>query len=79
LQWTADQSGFQLKNVDLHVKRGELVAVVGMVGSGKSMLIQSLLTETNRVSGRCVMYITRPMVAVSEHGRCLLAAFHLYG
>lgn len=35
-----------LKNIDLDVKHGEFVAVVGEVGSGKSMLLLSLLRET---------------------------------
>ena len=53
-QWSTLPVGFELKNVDLEVARGELVAVVGLVGSGKSMLIQSILRETNRVSGTYV-------------------------
>lgn len=36
----------------MKVRRGELVAVVGGVGSGKSMLLQSMLGETANVTGR---------------------------
>lgn len=35
-----------LKNIDLQVREGEFVAIVGEVGSGKSMLLLSLLGET---------------------------------
>ncbi|WP_373997765.1 ABC transporter ATP-binding protein [Bdellovibrio bacteriovorus] len=35
-----------LKNINLDVKHGEFVAVVGEVGAGKSMLLLSLLRET---------------------------------
>jgi ATP-binding cassette subfamily B multidrug efflux pump len=35
-----------LKNIDLQVSEGEFLAVVGEVGSGKSMLLLSLLGET---------------------------------
>lgn len=41
-----------LKNINLHIPRGSLVAVVGAVGSGKSSLLSALLGEMNKVSGR---------------------------
>ncbi|XP_025103128.1 LOW QUALITY PROTEIN: multidrug resistance-associated protein 1-like [Pomacea canaliculata] len=41
-----------LKNIDISVGVGRLVAVVGHVGSGKSSLISSLLGETEKVSGK---------------------------
>nr|XP_014086909.1 multidrug resistance-associated protein 1 isoform X2 [Bactrocera oleae] len=41
-----------LKNIDLTVKKGTLCAVVGTVGSGKSSLIQALLGEMDKLSGR---------------------------
>ncbi|XP_025100028.1 multidrug resistance-associated protein 1-like [Pomacea canaliculata] len=40
-----------LKNVDINIGVGSLVAVVGHVGSGKSSLISSLLGETEKISG----------------------------
>lgn len=40
-----------LKDLTLSVKRGELVAVVGAVASGKSSLISAILGELPRVSG----------------------------
>ena len=34
-----------LRDINMHVKEGQLVAVVGSVGSGKSSLISALLGE----------------------------------
>ncbi|XP_057325982.1 multidrug resistance-associated protein 1 isoform X4 [Microplitis mediator] len=41
-----------LKNINLQVQQGQLVAVVGTVGSGKSSLISAFLGEMERISGR---------------------------
>lgn len=40
-----------LKNVNLHLEKGKLAAVVGPVGSGKSSLVYSLLGETLKMNG----------------------------
>ena len=40
-----------LKNIDFNVKDGQLVGVVGSVGSGKSSLISGLLGEMKTISG----------------------------
>ncbi|CAH0750174.1 unnamed protein product [Diatraea saccharalis] len=50
--WGEKDSEPVLKNINLHVPRGSLVAVVGAVGSGKSSLLSALLGEMNKVSGR---------------------------
>ncbi|XP_076672367.1 multidrug-Resistance like Protein 1 isoform X1 [Andrena cerasifolii] len=41
-----------LRNINMQVDQGQLVAVVGTVGSGKSSLISALLGEMEKVSGR---------------------------
>ncbi|XP_065933440.1 ATP-binding cassette sub-family C member 4-like isoform X2 [Magallana gigas] len=46
---------FSLKNIDLDIKKGELLAVVGPVGSGKTSLLLSLLKELPPETGQvCV-------------------------
>jgi len=42
---------FSLKNIDLDIVSGSLVAVVGTVGSGKSSLLSALLGEMERCAG----------------------------
>ncbi|KAH8831323.1 P-loop containing nucleoside triphosphate hydrolase protein [Flagelloscypha sp. PMI_526] len=46
-----DQPPFHVKNIDLVVPRGQLVAIVGAVGSGKTSLMQGCLGEMRRLSG----------------------------
>ncbi|KAJ8559009.1 hypothetical protein ON010_g8439 [Phytophthora cinnamomi] len=46
---------FRLDNVNLQVKRGALVMIVGKVGSGKSSLLNALLGEMPRTSGELKM------------------------
>jgi ABC-type transport system involved in cytochrome bd biosynthesis fused ATPase/permease subunit len=40
-----------LKDIIMEVRRGELVAVVGTVGSGKSSLLSCIMGEMEKVSG----------------------------
>ncbi len=42
---------FRLQNIDLKVLNGELVAIVGSVGSGKSSLISAMLGEIRKLDG----------------------------
>ncbi|KZT29601.1 ABC protein [Neolentinus lepideus HHB14362 ss-1] len=42
---------FQVKDVDMSIERGSLVAIVGPVGSGKSSLLQGLIGEMRMVKG----------------------------
>ncbi|KAI8918715.1 P-loop containing nucleoside triphosphate hydrolase protein [Entophlyctis helioformis] len=44
-------AGWTLRNINLTIPRGKLVAVVGTVGSGKSSLLNALIGEMKRVSG----------------------------
>ena len=39
-------------SIDLEVKKGELVAVVGQVGTGKSSLISAILGEMQKLKGQ---------------------------
>ncbi|KAH7925482.1 ABC protein [Leucogyrophana mollusca] len=42
---------FRVKNVTMTITRGQLVAIVGPVGSGKSSLLQGIIGEMRKVSG----------------------------
>ena len=59
-QW-GPQTGPVLHDLDLTVNRGELVAIVGEVGSGKSTLMQAVLGELYPVD-ECAAQISRPEV-----------------
>lgn len=50
--WGDQDADPVLKNLNLHIPRGSLVAIVGAVGSGKSSLLSALLGEMNKISGR---------------------------
>ena len=41
-----------LRGIDVEVRRGELTAVVGTVGSGKSSLLSCIMGEMHKVSGK---------------------------
>src|SRR5579863_9954563 len=41
-----------LRDIDLRVKEGQLVAVVGTVGAGKSTLLSAILGELDKLNGR---------------------------
>ena len=45
------ENPFELSNVNVDIKAGELVMVVGSVGSGKSSLLMSVLNEIPKVEG----------------------------
>ena len=49
-------------SIDFEITRGQLVAVVGHVGSGKSSLIGSLLGESTKLNGRVVVNVRRRFV-----------------
>ncbi|RCN25674.1 ABC transporter, ATP-binding protein, partial [Ancylostoma caninum] len=51
---TAEEEGedvFAVRNLSFEAKPGDLVAVIGPVGAGKSSLLSSLLCEARRVTG----------------------------
>lgn len=50
-QKAEEDSLFKMKDVNFSIKRGQLVAIVGSVGSGKTSLLQGLIGEMRRTSG----------------------------
>ena len=49
--WDKDMEAVAVKGASLHVKKGELVAVMGTVGSGKSSLLASLTGDMEKIGG----------------------------
>ncbi|KAK1558476.1 hypothetical protein Q3G72_002759 [Acer saccharum] len=53
--WDDENTESVLKNINLEVKKGEITAIVGTVGAGKSSLLASIMGEMHRISGKdCV-------------------------
>uniref|UniRef100_A0A914WXI5 ABC-type glutathione-S-conjugate transporter n=1 Tax=Plectus sambesii TaxID=2011161 RepID=A0A914WXI5_9BILA len=50
-----EQNAIALKDISLAVKRGELVAVVGKVGTGKSSLLSAIMGEMYKTKGRVLV------------------------
>ncbi|AWX69334.1 ATP-binding cassette domain-containing protein [[Mycoplasma] anseris] len=45
-----------LKNINLDIKEGEMVAILGKSGAGKSTLFNLLLRQLNIVTGQCFLF-----------------------
>ncbi|KAF8666092.1 hypothetical protein HU200_053802 [Digitaria exilis] len=52
-----------LRGIDVEVRRGELSAVVGTVGSGKSSLLSCIMGEMHKVSGKVSIFGSTAYVA----------------
>lgn len=50
-RWVADSTEPILQDIDLSVKKGELLSVIGRVGDGKSSLLGAMLGEMTRSDG----------------------------
>ncbi|GMI73762.1 multidrug resistance-associated protein 4, ATP-binding cassette C4 [Hibiscus trionum] len=64
--WDDETAEGVLKNINLEVKKGELTAIVGTVGSGKSSLLGSILGEMHKISGKVKVCGTTAYVAQSS-------------
>jgi len=47
-----------LTDLNIAVKRGQLIAVVGIVGSGKSSLLSALLGDMKKLSGNASVSVS---------------------
>ena len=54
-----EQEPFKLHDIDLAIKRNELIAVIGNVGSGKSSLLAALAGDMRRTSGKVTLGASR--------------------
>nr|QUF59447.1 ATP-binding cassette transporter Abcc1-1 [Brachionus angularis] len=52
LSWNKKNQNALLKNINLKITRGKLVAIVGKVGCGKSSLLSSVLGEMYKIKGK---------------------------
>ncbi|PIN11315.1 Multidrug resistance-associated protein/mitoxantrone resistance protein, ABC superfamily [Handroanthus impetiginosus] len=50
--WEDEKGEEVVKNLNFEIRKGELAAVVGTVGSGKSSLLAAILGEMNKLSGK---------------------------
>jgi ATP-binding cassette subfamily C (CFTR/MRP) protein 2 len=86
--WTPDQpesptspSTITLRNIDLEIKKGALVAVVGTVGSGKSSLLACMLGEMPKLHGKVCTITTTTITAstISRLSACFTKPIHELG
>ncbi|KAI3948099.1 hypothetical protein MKX01_014698 [Papaver californicum] len=61
--WDDEGDDSVLKDLNLVIKKGELAAIVGTVGSGKSSLLGSILGEMHKMSGKVRVCGTTAYVA----------------
>ncbi|KAI3867586.1 hypothetical protein MKX03_010105 [Papaver bracteatum] len=61
--WGDEGDNSVLKDLNLVIKKGELAAIVGTVGSGKSSLLGSILGEMHKMSGKVRVCGTTAYVA----------------
>ncbi|KAK2649459.1 hypothetical protein Ddye_016948 [Dipteronia dyeriana] len=61
--WDDETGDEVLKGINLEVKKGDLTAIVGTVGSGKSSLLASILGEMHKISGKVRVCGTTAYVA----------------
>jgi ATP-binding cassette subfamily C (CFTR/MRP) protein 2 len=50
--WDDENGEEDLKNINFEINKGELTAIVGTVGSGKSSLLASVLGEMHKITGK---------------------------
>ena len=56
-----------IHSINLNIKPGQLVAVVGHVGAGKSSLISALLGEMEKITGHVTVKVITTLVQGFQH------------
>lgn len=64
--WEDEGDEIVLKNINFEIKKGELAAIVGTVGSGKSSLLAAVLGELRKTTGKVRVCGTTAYVAQSS-------------
>ncbi|KAJ3255369.1 hypothetical protein HK103_006288 [Boothiomyces macroporosus] len=55
MEYTEDANTFELQNLNVTIKKGSLVGIVGAVGAGKSTLFSGLVDELRNMSGKATI------------------------
>nr|POF24399.1 abc transporter c family member 14 [Quercus suber] len=61
--WDDENGEEALKNINLEINKGEITAIVGTVGSGKSSLLAAILGEMHKITGKVRVCGTTAYVA----------------
>jgi ATP-binding cassette subfamily C (CFTR/MRP) protein 1 len=61
------EGGEVLHNINLRVKEGSLVAIVGAVGAGKSSLLSAFLGEMEKISGKVNVKVNYIVIIILFH------------
>lgn len=51
-QFSWQNSVFQLTGVDVHLKKGQFIGVIGQVGSGKTAFLQAIIGDMIKLDGK---------------------------
>ncbi|KAL0574610.1 hypothetical protein V5O48_007360 [Marasmius crinis-equi] len=81
--WSKNVVNPTLEGIDLTVRKGELVGVLGRVGSGKSSLLSAILGDMNRIEGEVkihgnISYASQNSWILSATVRQNILFFHEY-
>lgn len=55
-RWAAKSVEPTLQDIDLTVRKGELVGILGRVGSGKTSLLSAIIGEMTKVDGKVELH-----------------------
>ena len=63
-QFCWENSVFQLGDVDLHIKKGQFIGVIGQVGSGKTAFLQAIIGDMTKLNGKIAVSSTEGSIPV---------------
>jgi ABC-type sugar transport system ATPase subunit len=56
LPWTGHARGYRLRNINLELRKGEIVGIAGLMGAGRTELLETIFgASTERPSGRILL------------------------